>query len=112
MKVPTQVKIGTQVFEVVLRNPKEDGMLSDGSYGYTMEGASLIVIDASISKRKQRTTFIHEMLHAIAFTFGSPTKPGKEAEYEDWEHHFIGIYEEALLVVLKENPEVAKYLSA
>lgn len=110
--MPTEVKIGTQVFRVVTRDSKEDGMLNDGSYGYTMDASSLIVIDASISKAKQRTTFVHEMLHAIQMTFGGATKPGKDAEFEEWEHYFIGAYEESLLIVLKENPEVAKYLTA
>ncbi len=110
--MPTEIKIGTQVFRVKTRDSKEDGMLSDGSYGYTMDAASLIIIDAGISKAKQRTTFVHELLHAIQMTFGGATKPSKDADFEEWEHYFIGTYEESLLIVLKENPEVAKYLTA
>lgn len=110
--MPMEIKIGTQVFRVETRDSKEDGMLNEGSYGYTMDSSSLIVIDASISKAKQRVTFVHEMLHAIQMTFGGASKPSKEADFEEWEHYFIGTYEEALLIVLKENPEVAKYLIA
>ncbi len=110
--MPTEIKIGTQIYKVVLRDSKEDGMLNDGSYGYTMDAASLIVIDASISKTKQRVTFVHEMLHAIQMSFGGASKPSKDADFEEWEHYFIGTYEEGLLIVLKDNPEVAKYLTA
>jgi hypothetical protein len=110
--IPTEVKIGTQKFKVVTHSAKEDGMLNEGNYGYTLDNASLIVIDASISATKQRVTFVHELLHAIQMTLGGATKPGKDAEFEEWEHHFIGIYEEALLMVLRDNPEVAAYLTA
>ena len=110
--LPSQIKIGTQVFKVVSRSNKEDGMLNDGNFGYTLDSASLIVVDASISPSKQRVTFVHEMLHAINMTLGGGTRPSKDAEFEEWEHHFIGIYEESLLMVLRDNPEVAAYLVA
>jgi len=110
--MPTEIVVGTQTYKVVLRNPKEDGMLNDGSYGYTMDAGLTIVIDASISASKQRVTFVHELLHAIQMTFGGATKPGKDAEFEEWEHYFISSYEEALLIVMKDNPALVKYLSA
>jgi hypothetical protein len=112
MKLPSNVLIGTQLFKVESRNPAEDGMLSEGSFGYTLEGGSLIVIDGTLPKLKQRNVFVHELLHAMRMTLGSTTKPNKEADFEEWEHHFIGIYEENLLIVLRDNPDVAKYLTA
>jgi len=31
-------------------------------------------------------------------------------EYEEWEHHFISLWENSVLMVLKENPELTKWL--
>jgi hypothetical protein len=109
---PSQILVGTQVFEVIFRTPKEDGMLSEGSCGYTLDNESVIVIDATLPWSKQRQTFVHEMLHAMRMVFGSQTKPKKTDSFEDWEHYFIGIYEEVLLVVLRDNPGIVEYLTA
>lgn len=110
--MPSEILVGTQTYKVVLRSPKEDGMLNDGSYGYTMDAGLIIVIDASISPTKQRVTLVHELLHAVHMTFGGATKPSKDADFEEWEHYFIGSYEESLLLVFKDNPSLLKYLSA
>jgi hypothetical protein len=109
---PSELIVGTQVFEVVLRSPKDDGMLSEGSCGYTLDTDNLIVIDSTLSWSKQRQTFTHEMLHAMRMVFGSTIKPKKTDNFEDWEHYFIGIYEEVLLVVLRDNPKVVEYFRA
>jgi len=31
-------------------------------------------------------------------------------EYEEWEHHFISVWENPILMVLKENPELTQWL--
>jgi len=31
------VKVGPQKFTIVERSPKEDGMLNEGAYGYTLD---------------------------------------------------------------------------
>lgn len=112
MKVPSKIRIGTQIFEVVLRDRKNDGMLNDGTLGYTLDAENLIVIDSSLSPTKTRTTFVHELLHAIRMVFATTIKPRKSDEFETWEHFFIGIYEEGLLMVLRDNPELYEYLTA
>lgn len=109
---PSEILIGTQVFQVILRSPKEDGMLSDDTYGYTLESDGVIVIDSTLSWSKQRQTFTHEMLHAMRMVFGSPTRPKKADSFDDWEHYFIGIYEEVLLMVLRDNPSVVEYFQS
>jgi hypothetical protein len=110
--MPNEIKVGTQIYQVILRTPKEDGMLNDGNFGYTLDSGLVIVIDATISPTKQRVTLLHELMHAIQMTFGSPTKPSKDADFEEWEHYFIGTYEESMLIVLQDNPSLLKYLSA
>ena len=112
MKIPSEVKIGTQVFDIVIRERAEDGMLNDGNYGYTLDTQNLIVIDALLPLTKQRTTLVHELMHAFSFVFERSTKPTKKDDYETWEHHFIGIYEETWIMVLNDNPELLAYMTA
>ena len=104
------VKIGPQVFEVEFRNTREDGMLNDNSYGYTLDQGNLIVIAADVSLSKQQVTMVHEVLHCARMILEGSSKPKKKAEYEEWEHHFIGIYENAFLMIMQDNPELAKWL--
>ncbi len=110
MDIPSQIRIGTQIFEVVLRDRRDDGMLSDGNMGYTLDTENLIVIDSSLSPTRQRTTLIHEILHALGTVFDTSVRPKKGDDFETWEHYFIGIYEETLVMVLRDNPELLEYL--
>ncbi len=111
MNPPAKIRIGTQVFEVVLRDRKSDGMLNDGTFGYTQDNDNLIVIDSALTATRQRSTLVHELMHAIRMVFNTPVKPKKSDDFETWEHWFIAIYEETLLIVLRDNPELLKYLT-
>jgi hypothetical protein len=42
--------------------------------------------------------------------FEGPTKPSKSDDADTWEHHFIGVWESSLLLVLRENPDIVKWL--
>jgi hypothetical protein len=110
MKIPKSVQIGTQVFDIVLRDRKDDGMLNDATMGYTLGTENLIIIDSSLKYSKQRTTLIHEILHAIHDVFDNTVKPTKKDDFEIWEHYFIGMYEEPLLLILRDNPDLVDYL--
>jgi Zn-dependent peptidase ImmA (M78 family) len=105
------VKIGPQVFSIEFRDTREDGMLNDNSYGYTLDQGNLIVIAADVSESKQRVTMVHEILHSARMIFEGTTKPKKKADYEEWEHHFISIYENAFMMILQDNPELVKWLT-
>lgn len=110
MSIPKQIKIGTQVFDVVLRDRKEDGMLNDSTFGYTLGAENLIVIDSSLKFSKQRVTLIHEIFHAIFSVFDNSVKPNKKDDFETWEHYFIGLYEESFIMVVRDNPDLLKYI--
>lgn len=107
----SEVKVGPQTYAVEIRHPEKDGMLSDGNYAYTLDSGNLIVIAAGLSTSKMKQLYIHELLHAIAMVFGSTTKPQKDASYDDWEHHFISIYEAGWLMVMQDNPQLVEWLS-
>jgi Zn-dependent peptidase ImmA (M78 family) len=112
MKIPSKVRIGTQVFDIVLRSKQDDGMLNDSTMGYTLDMTNLIVIDSSLPLTRQRTTLVHELMHTFSFVFERTIKPTKKDDYEVWEHHFISVYEETWVMVLKDNPDLVEYLTA
>lgn len=109
---PKSVKIGAQVFRIEERDPKKDGMLNDGSYGYTLDSENLIVIDSTIHITKKKVTVLHEILHAARMVWETPnSKPAKNAGPDEWEHYFIGIWETSLLLVLQDNPKLVEWLT-
>jgi hypothetical protein len=105
------VKIGPQTFRVEFRSTRDDGMLNDNSYGYTLDQGNLIVIAKDISESKQKVTLVHEMLHAARMIFEGTTTPHRKAEYDEWEHHFIGIFENAFLMIMQDNADLVNWLS-
>jgi Zn-dependent peptidase ImmA (M78 family) len=113
-KMPTKVKIGTQNWTVIERSSNMDDALSSSAYGYTLVRSSTIIIDADAPPSRKRQTLLHELLHAIRYSMGNSTIPATsddESKTTDaWEHYFIGIYEEGVLAILRDNPPVTAYL--
>ena len=107
--MPTKIKIGTQVFTVVERHRFDDATLSDDNFAYVIDEGNIIVIDKSIHISKKRVTLFHEVMHAARMVWDNPIRPKME-EFDEWEHYFIGIWENSLLLVLKENPQLVKWL--
>ena len=105
------IKIGAQTYTVEERSIKDDGMLNDGNHGYTVESGNLIVIDKDMPKDKKQVTLLHEIFHSIRFVNDGMPKPKAKDEFEDWEHYFIALYEDNLLAVLKNNPELKDWLT-
>ena len=108
--IPEKIKVGTQVWTIVEHTSKEDGMLYEDNYGYTLERRNMIVLDKDASDTRKKQVLMHEILHAIRFTFFTGSKMAAKLSFEDTEHYFIGMYEETLLMVLKDNPDLLTYL--
>jgi Zn-dependent peptidase ImmA (M78 family) len=115
-KLPNKVKIGAQDWTIVERSRDDDGMINDDSYGYTLQKSNFIVIDKNCPPSRKRQTLFHELFHAVRFSNGSSgIKPDMENIQSDdviytWEHYFIAMYEDTMLLVLRENPAVSDYL--
>lgn len=109
-KLPVTIKVGTQDWTIVEHTSKEDGMLYEDNYGYTLERRNMIVIDKDASDSRKKQVLVHEILHAIRFTFFTGNKMAPKLSFEDTEHYFIGMYEETLLMVLQDNPPLVEYL--
>jgi hypothetical protein len=110
METPKRVKIGGQVFKVEERTIKQDGVLNDSSYGYTLDAGNIIVLDASISLNKKQQTLLHEIIHVITMVYAGQVQPKPKDEYDIWEHHFIGLWEAPMLSFIKDNPEVVTWM--
>jgi Zn-dependent peptidase ImmA (M78 family) len=109
-KMPTEVQIGTQLWAIEERNRNKDSALSDDAYGYTLHRDSLIIIDSLATPSRKRQTLLHELMHAVRHTMGSPITPKNDDDSDVWEHFFIGMYEEGLLLIIRDNPKVLDYL--
>jgi Zn-dependent peptidase ImmA (M78 family) len=115
-KVPNKIKIGAQDWTVIERSRDDDGLISEDSYGYTLQKSNTIILDKHCPPSRKRQTLFHELFHAIRFSNGSSgIKPSLEdAQSEDlisiWEHYFIAMYEDTMLSVLRENSNLTKYL--
>lgn len=107
---PSKVKIGPQVFDIEFRSPQKDGMLNDGNVGYTLDAGNLIVVSNDLSLNKQQVTLLHEILHAMRMVFENGM-PKKKADFEEWEHYFIGVYENSILMLMRDNPELMEWLA-
>lgn len=110
--VPKRVKVGPQWYRVEQRRTGDDGMLSDANHAYTLAERNLIVLSVDLDESNKKQVLVHEILHAIHNTMGSASKPVKTAEFSDWEHHFISMYEVGLLMVLQDNLDLVKYLTS
>ena len=104
------IKVGPQKFDIIQRDPREDGMLNDGAYGYTLDGKNVIVLSSDLSNGKEKVTMLHEILHAVRMSNDGMPRPTKEDDFETWEHYFIAMYETGLLAVLKDNPKLVEWL--
>ena len=104
------IKIGAQNYVVEQRSKSNDGMLNDGSYGYTLDTGNIIILDKDIAVSKKQVTLLHEILHAIRFNNDLMPKPKKKDDFDTWEHFFIALYEGNLLGVLKDNPDLLEWL--
>jgi len=106
--MPGRIKIGSQIWEVSEQDRKT--AYDDEVFGYTSSKDFTIVIDKGLANGVKRVTLLHELLHAIRFTFGGSFTPAKTTPYGEWEHYWIGLYEEPLVMLLRDNPELVVYL--
>jgi hypothetical protein len=110
MKLPKSVKIGTQVWEITEQKRKHS--VTNDHFGFTSLANNSIVLDSEQVPSMKRVTLFHELLHAIKITFGGSYQPGKGTSFEEFEHYFIGLYEEPVILMLKDNPELLEFLLA
>lgn len=111
MKIPTKVRIGAQNYKVSERLQTEDGGLTD-ALAYTLVESNLIVVRKEMPEDRKRSILVHEIMHALIYSFTRQDRQEKNEDFDGWEHYFIGIMQEPLLMVLRDNPDLVAYLTA
>jgi hypothetical protein len=109
-KVPSAVTVGSQVYRIVERTPGEDGGLSD-SHAYTLNASNMICLSVELPPARKRSFLMHELLHAMIFTFSQSERNDKSENHDEWEHYFIGLVQEPLVMLLRDNPDLLEYLT-
>lgn len=108
MSMPTSVRIGSQLWEI--KEQKRKHSVDETHFGLTNVKDNTIIIDADQALTMKRVTLFHELLHAVRVTFGGSFIPGKGTSYDEWEHFFIGLYEEPVILMLRDNPDLVDFL--
>ena len=96
------------MWDLLQLDTQSDPMLNEGNLGYTQDSRNVIVIDRNQPESKKKVTVWHELMHAARFTFDTGAK--EKMDYEAWEHHFIGVWENSQLMILRDNPELTEWL--
>ena len=106
MKIPKRVKIGAYIYQVEL---SEDIGREGDCYGSTHHSSEKIFIDPYYSKTKQKTTFIHELLHAIFEVSGLNHRfAAKEKDALPTSEDVVRETATLLNQVLEDNPGILK----
>lgn len=92
VKIPSEVKVNHRVYEIVQIPPNPD------SWG-TVNHNSMKIYLAEDNRTKEET-LLHEIIHALDRATGRSTLKERQVD-------FLAI---GLLGVLKDNPEVARFL--
>lgn len=96
------------MWDIIEHTQQTDPLLAEGNLGYTQDSRNVIVIDKDQSESKKKVTVWHELMHSARMTFD--TDDTRKLDYEGWEHHFIGVWENSLLMILRDNPDLTKWL--
>lgn len=99
-KMPTEIKVGCHVYSV-LRKTKQQMPDCLGECDFDNLQIS---VRKSLRLSKAQETILHETLHACT----DPSLKEGKAREED----FVNTVSPVLLQVLKDNPELVKYLTA
>jgi hypothetical protein len=111
MNTPTKVRIGAQIYSIEEREKKQDALLSEDNYGYTLDTGNLIVLDRAMALSKKQQVLVHEIMHAMRMVFEGAIRPPEKSTYDTWEHYFIGLWEPTILMFVKDNPLVVEWLA-
>lgn len=106
---PAKVKIGSQIWEISEQKRKHS--VTNNHFGFTSTSNNVIVLDSEQAPSMKRVTLFHELLHAIKITFGGSYEPSSKTPFDELEHFFIGLYEEPVVLMLRDNPQLVAYLT-
>jgi len=110
MKLPKAIRIGTQTYRVLERDRSDDAGLLD-ALAYTLVESNLIVLRTHLPADRKKALLFHEALHAVVYTYRREDTVETNGNFDEWEHYFIGLVKEPVLLMLRDNPELVEYLT-
>lgn len=109
-RVPRRIKVGAVTYRVRVRDlVSEDGKVH---FGRTDHPNATITLSSELSKDVLRATLLHELLHAMWTSICGQqviNQPETETDREEW---LVRLVSDPLLLVLRDNPELAVWLTA
>lgn len=108
MSLPDSVKVGPHIYTVESSEAAVDRVCHkhqrelDGCADHQYQ---LITISPNGADSYRKDVFLHEVLHAVI------TATAMEFEQEDGEERLVGAMSTMLLQVIRDNPEVIRWLS-
>ena len=108
MKRPTEIQLGAINWEVHFEKMPESvledfGCTSRQLLGLTRTQSLKIIIIPNLDPVVERITFLHELVHAMAHSFGLGFDTGKKEDVVDK-------IASAFYYFIKDNPETVKWL--
>lgn len=92
MKIPKSLKIGGQVYKIILKDMDSDGGSGKAGMNYLVKNEIYINISKEYHRSQQEQTLIHEIIEALNYLH----------EYK-LEHPTISSFAENIYQVLKDN---------
>jgi hypothetical protein len=110
-KRPDSVKVGPFVFNIVWNGAelrRLDRIDGRDSFGMTLMDRHRIVIEDARPLSALQNTLLHEILHALVWTYDVPM-PYQDDEHK-MEEAFVCRFDSPFLLLMKDNPEVFAWL--
>jgi len=97
------IKIGGMEWEVCLDSDSQERLSEEQHFGSTHLQYQKFLLTISHKPQQQKSTMLHEIIHAVSFTF----MPGKLALAEDQ----VKVLANGLYQVLRDNPWVVDFIT-
>ena len=104
MNIPKRVDVGPHQYEVVTDERAVLALRDEGKYGITRPDRLEIHVDPGGAHTQVADTLLHEILHCIW------DQGGLRMEEPGLEERVVSSLATGILAVLRQNPEVAKFL--
>jgi hypothetical protein len=110
-----KVRVGTVSYEVTFDADAwlkiEHKTQTKGYHGFTNHHEAVIYINPDDVPDVQRQTVLHEVMHATCYVIlGAPEFDHLGKNRNDREENIVRMLEGPLLMVLRDNPDLAAYL--
>jgi hypothetical protein len=98
-KLPLKVRVGYQDIDVIVCSDQRDGRLQDTEGFYLSSQAKILINDRQCAS-EQFATLIHEMLHAVFYTYGMR----EIIEDKTQEEYIVNTVSGAIIQIFRDNP--------